>query len=1313
MKNNKFIKILSTVLVAILVVSIAPINDAVATEMKNSANGVIKNIGEAIGNIDFTLPEIATKAEAAKNDYCRYEWAPDTSTLSVWGRGVMPNYNKETAPWAKHNDVEHLVIRGDITSIGISAFKDFTKIEDVIIEAPVTLINGMAFQGCTSLKNVVLPDTLKSIYGGVFKGCTNLKELVIPDSVTAIYGSLGGSNLEKLTTPFVGGGPDNTSETKTDQLGYMFGTTEYENTYAVKSRYDSKVKYFVPDSLKSVTVTQALYKYGFENSIGIEEVIIEASVKNESIPACYVQGCTNLKNFEINSKRIYTIGMYAFSKCDALEKLVLPQNLKKIMSYAFYNCTNLTDIQFPNRDFAVEYYSFKNAKFITDFTDEFFVVGDGVLIYYNGNNDKVVVPQGVKRIGDAFTNHTEIVEISLPDSLSHLSKGAFYGCTSIENLVIPDSVQTIDASALLGLCNLKSLSIPFTGNSRDAKEETTAPLFGYIFGADSKCPICSNNICTTDTQYYKKKNGNNYYDYSFSYLYPKGLNTVTVTDNIIPRDAFRSSNVKEVILGDGVTAIKPYAFYSSSLKKIVFNEVITTLPDSVFSKCSNLKSVTLTSSIKSINGAFENCTGLVTVNFVEGLESISKGFLGCEWLREFTLPDSLKSIKNRAFGNCKAIKEFRFGTGLQEISADAFVDDRDDYGSVEAFYIDEENPYLYSFDGVVYSYAGDLVAYPENKKATSFYINKNVKKIYRNTLDQMDITKEFIVDPDNEWFTAIDGILYNKDVTTLIRCPREKTGKYVSPETVVDVQSLAFFRCCSLDKIEFVNGAVDFDDGAFQSVSVKDFIVPNLNNELEYYFANDSYSDIGICEITNLKITNQKRRIEDYFADCVWGLKTVEIDGTYHTIGRGAFSGCSFEEFTIPDSVTWIDEYAFDQSNIKRVYGGNNIRTIGRAAFADTDLEYFEIPEALETLGSFAFAGVNLTEVVFHDKLVEVGYQVFNYSKIKRAVISEAIAHLSDKLFVNCFDLETVVIGGAVESIGEKVFESCTALETVIIPSNVTEISDNAFLDANEDVVIYCNEGSYAQQYAIANDIKYTTLVIDPIENQVYTGEEITPEVKASANNRRLTQDTEYTVSYKDNINAGSAKVIAKGLGDFKHLVATAKFTILPKDAAEVRALNTGSVYSPKGVIPEIYVFSGSNRLVQGQDYEILENSVLKDAGEYNIAVSLIGNYDGVVNIVYKISRKPIAKTNIEYGNTVKITYQGVTLEEGKDYTVIKETNENGDIVTTVKGIGNYSGTDSYTQKSNNQSSSSVFNWFENFINAIRRLFSSLFNIGV
>ena len=66
MKNKKCLKFLSTVLVAFLIISIAPMNDSVVGEMKSSANSVIKNIGETVENIDFTLPEFEVKAEAAE-----------------------------------------------------------------------------------------------------------------------------------------------------------------------------------------------------------------------------------------------------------------------------------------------------------------------------------------------------------------------------------------------------------------------------------------------------------------------------------------------------------------------------------------------------------------------------------------------------------------------------------------------------------------------------------------------------------------------------------------------------------------------------------------------------------------------------------------------------------------------------------------------------------------------------------------------------------------------------------------------------------------------------------------------------------------------------------------------------------------------------------------------------------------------------------------------------------------------------------------------------------------------------------------------
>lgn len=1309
MKNNKILKFLSTVLVAILIVTIAPVNDAVVSEMKSSANSVVKSIGEAVEKIDF---DIVPKAEA-KKDECKHYWSWQTATLTIVGYGEMPDYSKGAAPWHQYSNARTVVISSELTSIGTNAFNGFEQLETVIIEAPITVICNSAFSGCKSIKSIALPDTLQEISSYVFKDCIGLTELVIPDSVTAIYGSaFTGCYFEELTTPFVGGGPDNIASGNTNQLGYMFGSVENENTYAVKSRYDSnKRNYYVPYALKKVTVTQGLYKYGFENIIGLEEVIIADTVKSESIPACYFQGCTNLSKIEINTKKIVTIGMYAFSKCEALESLVLPERLKKIMTYSFKDCPNLANIQFPNRDFAVEHYSFMNTKFIDDNTDEFFIVGDGVLIDYKGNAENVQVPEGVKRIGDAFTDHTEIVSVSLPDSLLYLSEGSFYGCTSIENLVIPNSVQTIDAEAFSGLCNLKTLSIPFTGKSRDAKAETTEPLFGYAFGVDDKCPVCSNENCTTDTQTYIKRSGWHDYEYTYTYNFPKNLYTVTVTDSIIPRHAFRLSNVKRVVLGDGVTTLEPYAFFGSSLKEIVFNDVITSLPGSAFGECNSLKSVNLTSSIKSINGSFKNCAYLNTVNFVEGLESIgAQSFFGCERLKNFTLPDSLKTIGNDAFGNCKAIKEFYFGKGLQEISSTAFTDGHREYRSVEAFYVDEENPYLYSLDGVVYSYDGVLIAYPENKKASSFYVNKDVMIIYRDTLNQMDITKEFIVDPENPYLTSIDGVLYNKDVTTLIRCPREKTGEYLSPATVDDVDVLAFYGCRSLDKIEFVNNDIYFMEAAFQDVTVEELIVPNLSEDLQWYFENDKYPSSWYGEIGKLKITNQKSAIHAYFAKGISGLEQVEIDGPYSVILDYAFSGCNFEEFTIADNVGYIGDRAFHGSDIRRIYGGKNVKHIGIYCFASTNLELFALPETLEYIGDVAFSHTDITEVYLGNNVTFIGALAFGSCALEKAVISDNLADMADEIFKYCQSLKTIVIGGAVETIGVEAFGNCTALEAVIIPNSVTEISEDAFLEANEEVVIYCNEGSYAQEYATKNNIKYTTLVIDPIENQIYTGREIEPEVNASANNRRLTRDSEFTVSYKDNINVGTAKVIAKGLGDFKHLAATAQFAITPKPSENIRVISGSSSYRPKGVKPQLYVYSGATLLVEGKDFEIIENALLTDAGEYNIALSLMGNYYGIINITYEVSRRSIKRADIEYGDTVKITCEGVALEEGKDYIVTKETKENGDVVTTVEGIGNYKGTDTHTEvKSNNQNS---LNWFQQLIDAIRSLFDKLFNIG-
>mgnify|MGYP003299834431 CR=1 FL=1 len=1307
MRNRRVLKLVSSVLVAIIIISVVPINNSVAAFMKNSTNVVVQSIGEAIENINFELPEINVKAEAA--DYCSFNWSGYDKTLTVTGSGNMPNYNKTPAPWHDYKDAKRLVITGDIKSVSLNAFENFAMLEEIVIEAPITYINGYAFQGCTSLKNVILPDTLKAIYGSVFKDCVSLKEIVIPNSVTAIYRSFPGCNLEKITTPFVGGGPDNTIATKTDQLGYMFGTIEYENTYSVKSTVDKKVNYYIPYSLKSVTITQGLYKYNFQNAVGIEEIVIEDTVTTEYIPACFARNCENLSKINIKSSKIDTIGMYAFADCINLTSIALPVRLESVKAYAFENCSALAYVAFPEKDFAVEYASFENAKFVNDNDEEFVTVGDGVLIKYKGTDEKVVVPDGVKRIGGGFYKNVNISEVILPDSLLYLSKGSFYGCTSIESLVIPDSVQTIDAGALSGMCNLKELSVPFTGNSRDAAKETTKPLFGYIFGTDSKCPVCSNKICKEDTQYYTKMNNRKDITYSYVYNYPGNLYTVTVTDNSIPRYAFRSSNVKKVVLGDGVTAIEPYSFYYSSVRNIELNEKIKEIPKGAFS-WSSLSSITIPASVKKIDAAFVNCSGLTTVTLSEGIEFIIGSFDSCKKLTSINFPDSLKCINGDAFKDCVGITVMHFGKNIEIINSRAFDDSAPNYESITAFYIDPENPYFFSIDGIVYKKDGTLYLYPEKKQDTVFRIDSKVKRINRDSLDDMRYVEAFVVDEDNSSYAAIDGVLYNKDITELIRCPRTKTGDYVSPETVIYVAENAFYNCKALNKVAFINENIEFEEDSFKYADPVEFVAPNLEQELSHYFGHDQYGNPHThSRLIKLKLTNQRDAISCDFANGHYCFKEVEITGIYKSIGARAFWAGDFEEFTIPDTVTIIGEGAFNQANIKHIYGGKNIEIIGRDAFAYSDLEYFELPETLTTIGDQAFCATNITEVTLYENLVNVGSYVFCGTKLKKAVINESLVNLSDKLFANCSDLEIVVVGGSVEEIGEESFADCTALATVVIPDNVMEISEDAFKGASEDLVIYCNEGSYAEQYAEENDIKYTTLVVDPIGNQIYTGEALTPKLGVSANSRSLAQDTEYTASYKDNVNVGSAKVIIKGLGDFKHLAATAKFAILPKGAETVVALDNSAVYDPAGITPDIDLFSGSIKLVEGIDYELIENQILTAAGTYNISVSLMGNYDGVVNASYTVEKKSISETDIEYGDSVVVTDRGVVLEEGKDYTVKKSVSESGDIVTTIRGIGNYCGKASYTRINN----SKLLNWFEQLINAIKSMLQKLLSIGV
>lgn len=80
-------------------------------------------------------------------------------------------------------------------------------------------------------------------------------------------------------------------------------------------------------------------------------------------------------------------------------------------------------------------------------TDEFVIVGDGVLLGYNGSDTDVVIPNGVKYIGDAFRDYIPLHTVTIPDSVTIIGALAFSGCNSMAEAIIPDSVIKISDSA--------------------------------------------------------------------------------------------------------------------------------------------------------------------------------------------------------------------------------------------------------------------------------------------------------------------------------------------------------------------------------------------------------------------------------------------------------------------------------------------------------------------------------------------------------------------------------------------------------------------------------------------------------------------------------------------------------------------------------------------------------------------------------------------------------------------------------------------------------------------------------------------------
>ena len=451
--------------------------------------------------------------------------------------------------------------------------------------------------------------------------------------------------------------------------------------------------------------------------------------------------------------------------------------------------------------------------------------------------------------------------------------------------------------------------------------------------------------------------------------------TVEITDY---NGSAKTVDIPEKINGKSVTSIGNCAFrYCTSLKSITIPNSVIEIGSSAFSGCSSLTSITIPNSVTEIGVyAFKGCTSLTSITIPNSVTNIGDStFWGCSSLtaiyvavdnknytsvngvlfnkdktalicypagktdKSYNITNSVTSIGDYAFNGCSSLTSVTIPNSVTEIGGSAFV------GCASLKSITMPNSVTSIGDMAFYKCSSltsitipDSVtsigssAFSDCSKLRSITIPNSVTSIGAWAFNGCTGLTAINVAMENQNYVSPDGVLYNKDKTTIICYPAGKKGNnYKIPDGVTEIGSIAFSRCSSLTSVTIPNSVTSIGSGAFN----------------------------GCTSLTRVTIPNSVTKIGwNAFSDCT-SLTSITIPNSVISIDWYAFRGCtSLKSITIPNSVTSIGKNAFGyyyDNGYKKI---NNLKiycyssTAGEQYAKDNGFDYMLIDK-------FAHAKVN------------------------------------------------------------------------------------------------------------------------------------------------------------------------------------------------------------------------------------------------------------------------------------------------------------------------------------------------------------------
>lgn len=700
-----------------------------------------------------------------------------------------------------------------------------------------------------------------------------------------------------------------------------------------------------------------------------------------------------------------------------------------------------------------------------------------IIEYIDGSIGKIEINNGI--IGrEMFASDTSIRSVTCPETLRKIDYNAFWGCLNLKRISFNAPLNDIMDNAFEWCTSLNEVIIHsietigynafrFCTSLQNIRIETNCKV--VYSGAFNYCARLETASLPNSLEYIGKEVFSNC----------KSLRFVNIPGSctVIGEKAFlECGSLAEINLPESLRYIKTSAFKGSGLKQITVPGTVEKIGDDSFSDCKHLEKVIVNDGVCRIGmGAFSNCSSLKAVFLPKTTDYIDEyAFANCSSLIQIDI-SNIKTIYDEAFSQCGNITEavissveelydnsFLGCVSLEQVTVPLYISEGENpfrnCNSIKKVIItDYEDSNSYSIDDLFDSDAIDCIETIVIKQ------NVNLDAITNHDIFYSKNLKNITADERNAFFSTIDGVLYNKDKTILIRCPAQKKSVIV-PNTVKHIEEGAFRKCKKLTQIILPKSLETIGDFAF--TNAKSLVEINIPKSVTS-FGYDAFEGTSWLENKrNLIIVN------DIVVDAKKCTGSIIVSGG-SVIGKGAFEGSPVRKVIISDDIKEIKGGAFFYcENLVSVKFSNSVKRIEDLAFSSCNLlTQISLPLNLEYISQDVFVDSQRLEYIDIDG---TGGSYFSYDGV---IYKGSLSEGNAVLWIAPPAKKTINIPDGVVSIEDMDIYS-RYLGKLYIPDSVkfTDEYCEKILDYYcpfPYLTIYCRKNSDAERFARKCSVNY------------------------------------------------------------------------------------------------------------------------------------------------------------------------------------------------------------------------------------------------